>query len=84
MGNDSPSTFQVWYHEHTNPTNKIFGKAKELLKRGMNVTVDPTYILKVTWDKMAPAYASKLSEVSFIFSFIIFLIDSSLFKALNV
>ena len=68
MGNDNRLTlFQVWYHVYTDPTDKIFGKAKDLLKGGRNVTFDPTYILKVTWDKMAPTYASKLSEVSFLF-----------------
>ena len=42
----------------------MFSAVKDLLWKGKGVTFEPTYILKVTWDEMAPTYKSKLTEVS--------------------
>jgi len=49
---------------YTNTRDNMFSAVKDLLWKGKGVTFEPTYILKVTWDEMAPTYKSKLTEVS--------------------
>ena len=44
--------------------NEVFNKVEEMLNNYSGVNLDIAYILKVTWDNMAPAYTSTTTEVT--------------------
>ena len=53
----------MWYQVYKDKVNPIFVDVKEKLDALMSVEMNPEYILKVTWDNMAPSVASEKTEV---------------------
>ena len=53
----------MWYQIYKEKVNPIFADVKEKLNALQNVEINPEYILKVTWDNMAPSVASEKTEV---------------------
>ena len=53
----------MWYQVYKDKVNPIFVDVNEKLDALMSVEMNPEYILKVTWDNMAPSVASEKTEV---------------------
>ena len=55
--------FQVHYQSYESDNAEMMQTVSELLQQGLGITVNATYVLKVTWYNMAPVYPSKTTEV---------------------
>ncbi len=57
-------TLQVYYQVYENNEHEVFSQVREMLNNLASFDIEPEYILKVTWDNMAPAYTSTTTEVT--------------------